>query len=125
MESLGECRVVPVEVRHTNGLKSTRKISLGVVDSKISCSISFSDINFNKFYSDQTSLINSSTLFEIKKIREHYKIEVTSLNFVIKNKILSVGMKRFLKGKRKFICMLLHYSKQKIKEINRFDNGGV
>lgn len=125
MESFGECKVVPVEVRHTNGLKSIRSISMGVVNSKISCSISFSDMNFNKFYDNQTSLIDSSTLFEVKKIREHYKTEVISLNFVIKNRILSIGMKRFLKGKRKFICMLLHYSKQKIREINRFNNGGV
>ena len=116
------CKVIVVETRHVNGLKSIREISTGFNSKNIVNSLFFSDMNFNDFYDKQQRIINGSTLLEIKQFREYYKLELKSLNQIIKNKPLSVGMKKFLKGKRKFICRLLHFSKQKIKEINRFTN---
>jgi len=114
--------VVVIETHHSSGLKSTREVAVGFNPKKIARSLYFSNTNFDDFYNKHQKIIDGSTLPEIKQFREHYKSELHQLNQTIKNKPLSVGMEKFLKGKRKFICRLLHFSKQKIKEINRFAN---
>lgn len=110
------CRII-VETYHRNGLKSIRKISANFNTKNLMGSLFFSNTNFDDFYSKQKRIIDRSTLLEIKHLRECYRAELYDLNQTIKNKSMSIGMKKFLKGKRKFICKLLRYSKQKIKDI--------
>jgi len=115
------CRVI-VETYHSNGLKSIREIPTNFNAKTSMSNLFFSDTNFDDFYNEQQGIINRSTLSEIKHLRECYKAELCDLNQTIKNRSMSIGMKKFLKGKRKFICKLLHYSKQKVKDINRSIN---
>ena len=119
------CSTVVVETVQLNKPNIIREISSGIFSSKIALGLLFSDTDFDSFYNKQCKIINASTLLEIKKIRKQYVLELESLNQVIKVNTLSLGMEKFLKGKRKFICMLLHHSKVKVKEINRFNNGGI
>lgn len=80
-------------------------------------------LDFDKFYELQVCILRKSTMSKIIKIRKGYAKELISLNFIIKKNNLSEGMRKFLKGKRKFIVRLLDFSKQRIKTINRIAKG--
>jgi len=79
-------------------------------------------LNLDKYYRETEDLINKSSLKEIKKIREDLKIEKGSLDIVIKKDDISDGLRKFLKGKRKFITQLLSYSKRRIALLNKITN---
>lgn len=76
-------------------------------------------LDFDRFYKLQVGVIKQSTISEIIKIRKDYVKELSSLNFILKKNNLSEGMRKFLKGKRKFVVRLLGYSKRRIKAVNR------
>ena len=83
------------------------------------------NLDLDKFYLDQRTIINRSSVIDLKKLREKHKIELEKLSNLIRDGQISDGLRRFLKGKRKMITNLLSDSKKRIKLYNSALNNRV
>jgi len=84
----------------------------------------FTDLH--ELYNEWETTIRRSSINKVKEIRKNFVGERHKLDHIIKeHKLLSFGMKKFLKGKRKIVTNLISICNERITLINKVINNGT
>lgn len=82
-------------------------------------------IDLHEYYNKWDNKILNMSFNDIQNVRTKFVKERYKLDHIIKNKQLSLGMKKFLKGKRKIVTNLISRCNERITLINKVINNGT